>query len=237
MTLVWSCVRGYATAVFFHINHGDHMLRNFSIGKRIVFLCAVLTVGILSTLYMVLYISSLVKEHSLEEMQKIMVEGEKAKIKVCVDAAASILGQAILDVKDEEARLAVIRDYIDLFTFEKDKSGYYFVYKGTVNVALPPQKSLQGQDLGDRKDVNGVFYVQELAKQAAKGGGFTSYIFGKPQPGGGVKDAPKLAYSVPIPGSDYFIGTGIYIDNIEATKDQITQEMDSITNKVLYIVR
>ena len=213
------------------------MLRNFSIGTRIVFLSAIMALTILGALYMLTYTASSVKEHSLAETQEIMLDGEKAKIKLGVDAAASILGQALMHVEDEEQKIAVIRDYIDKFTFEEDRSGYFFVYKGTVNIALPPQKQNQGQDLGDRKDVNGVFYVRELAKQAARGGGFTSYLFGKPLADGTVKEnAPKLAYSAPIPGTDYFIGTGIYIDNIEAVTEQITATMDDIVLTALLVV-
>ena len=212
------------------------MLRNYSIGTRIIALAAIMMAVILLVLYMVVHTASLVKEKALDETQRIMTDGEKAKLEVAVSAAASILGHAIKAAGDENEKIEIIRRYIDDFTFELDKSGYFFVYKGTVNVALPPQKSTQGKDLGANRDVNGVYYVRELAAQAAKGGGFTSYIFGKPQPGGGVKDAPKLAYSKPIPGSDYFIGTGIYIDNIDATKTAIRSGMDDMVFTVLLSV-
>ena len=59
------------------------MLRNYSIGSRITFLCILLTVGILVTLYMVTYTASLVKEQSLLQSQELMVDGEKAKIRGC----------------------------------------------------------------------------------------------------------------------------------------------------------
>ena len=212
------------------------MLRNYSIGARVVFLSVIMTLCILATLYMLVYTASSVKEHALHESEAIMLRGEEAKIKVCVDAAANILGEALSTVSNTDERLALIRRYVDKFTFEEDKSGYFFVYNGTVNIALPANKSLQGKDLGTNKDVNGVFYVQELAKQATKGGGFTTYIFGKPLQDGTLKDVPKLAYSVPIPGTTYFIGTGIYIDNIDATNVRIQTNLDAIVSNSLLFV-
>ena len=212
------------------------MLRNYSIRARIIFLTSIMAAAIFLVLYMLVYTASLVKEHSVQKIEDIMLAGEKNKLQVAVESAASILEKAIKAAANKEEELSIIREYIDTFRFEDDNSGYYFVYKGTVNVALPPQKALQGQDLGDRKDSTGVFYVQELAKQAAKGGGFTTYIFGKPQSNGTLKDALKLAYSTPIKGSEYFIGTGIYIDNIDIVKTAMIQEMDGIVFSTLLFV-
>lgn len=93
-----------------------------------------------------------------------------------------------------------------------------------MNVALPPKKEIQGKDLGETKDKNGVLYVRELAKAAAAGGGFVQYVFPKPEKG----DQPKLGYAEMIPGTDVWIGTGIYIDNIENAKLAIAQAMGDL---------
>ncbi|MBV5328858.1 MAG: cache domain-containing protein [Chlorobium sp.] len=64
--------------------------------------------------------------------------------------------------------------------FEEEQSGYCFVYENTVNVALPPAKVKQGNDLGGLKDKNGIYFVKELMEQAGKFGGFVQYVFPKP---------------------------------------------------------
>ena len=107
--------------------------------------------------------------------------------------------------------------------FESDKSGYYFVYNGTTNVALPPKKELQGKDLGDLKDKNGVYLVRDLRDKAKGGGGFVEYIWPKP----GAGDVPKLSYAEMIPGTDMWIGTGIYLDNIAAYKNSMAEDLNS----------
>lgn len=71
-----------------------------------------------------------------------------------------------------------------------------------MNVALPPAKDKQGQDLGDSRDTNGVYFVRELMEQAVKGGGFGQYSFPKPR---GNRDTAKLGYAEMIPGTRMWI--------------------------------
>ncbi len=80
------------------------------------------------------------------------------------------------------------------------------------------------------------FFVRELARSAQNGGGFVQYIFDKP--GKGLQ--PKLAYATMIPGTDMWIGTGVYIDNIEAAKLRVATMIDSAvkadTTKIVLIM-
>nr|WP_311394744.1 cache domain-containing protein [Campylobacter hepaticus] len=57
----------------------------------------------------------------------------------------------------------------------------------------------QSSDLGNAKDSNGIFYVQELYKKALNKGGFVSYKFTKPQNDGSTVIADKTSYSYLIP--------------------------------------
>jgi methyl-accepting chemotaxis protein len=129
-----------------------------------------------------------------------------------------------------EERIAAIRLSVDNIRFEADNSGYYFVYQDTTNIALPPKKELQGKDLGDLKDKNDVYFVKDMRDQANKGGGFVSYIWPKPEAG----DTPKLSYAEMIPGTDFWIGTGVYIDNIDATKTTISNEINIKVKAFIY---
>jgi methyl-accepting chemotaxis protein len=138
-----------------------------------------------------------------------------------------MLGTAIKDVTDKEQAVAVIRNLVDQIRYESDKSGYFLVYDGTVNVALPPKKELQGKDLAGIKDKNGVMIVQEMRDKARAGGGFVNYIWAKP----GAGDTRKLTYAEMIPGTQMWIGTGVYLDNIEAYKDQMAGDIGSMVSK------
>ena len=144
-------------------------------------------------------------------------------------------GRSIKSLDSEEKKIAAIRDALDDIRFEKDNSGYYFVYQGTVNVCLPPKKSLQGKDLSDLKDKNDVYLVRNLRDKARAGGDFVQYIWPKP----GAGDVPKLSYAEMIPGTDFWIGTGVYLDNINAyigkMKSSIVEKANSTILRMLLI--
>jgi methyl-accepting chemotaxis protein len=111
------------------------------------------------------------KGTGIEEAGKLMLADQKDKLRVATHTIALALGQLLQGVTDETQRIEIIRKAIDPIRFEEDKSGYYFVYSKTTCVALPPKKELQGKDLGELKDKNGVYLVRELRDKAQGGGG------------------------------------------------------------------
>jgi len=119
------------------------------------------------------------------------------------------LGDVLKDVPEKEAQLKIIRQFIDPVRFFVDMSGYFFVYNfDCVNVAHATQKDLVGKNLFEHKDSRGKLDIQALSATAKKGSGFVEYYWVKPGSEGEFK---KLSYVEPIPGTDYFIGTGIYL--------------------------
>ncbi|WP_419783366.1 methyl-accepting chemotaxis protein [Maridesulfovibrio sp.] len=212
------------------------MLKNLSIAGRFVLLLASVLVFLVVCGAMFLVEIRDVEHIGLSEIENVMLQGQKNKVEVATRAAAESIGVQLKEVEGDDAKIAFIRNSIDSFRFENDKSGYFFVYKGTVNVALPPKKSLHGKDLSGAKDKNGVYFVRELDKEARSGGGFVEYIFDKP--GKGLQ--PKIAYATMIPGTDMWIGTGVYIDNIEAERERVRNVIDdevvSDTTRIILIM-
>ena len=212
------------------------MLRNYSIGMRITIIICILMLTVMALVAAIIVTANDVKDRSLTDAQAVMMEGERAKIKLGTHTIAQALGHALKGVSDPGEQAAIISRYINDIRFEADKSGYYFVYRGTVVFVHPIQPNLVGKDLGQTKDAGGVYYVSDLYKAAQKGGGFVEFIFGKPAPGGGVVNAPKLAYVEMIPGTDLWISTGIYIDNIDAYKADMDERMSSQLMKRMAVV-
>jgi methyl-accepting chemotaxis protein len=165
-----------------------------------------------------------VRDMGLGKTGAVMLEDQKAKLQVATHTAALAVGHAIEDIDDQQKKIEMVRKLVDDIRFEGDQSGYYFVYENTINVVLPPAKAKQGKDLGDLKDKNGVYFVKELMEQAGKGGGFVQYVFPKPP---GNQDTPKLAYAEMIPGTRMWIGTGVYIDNVDTFVGAMAGEMNS----------
>ncbi len=161
-----------------------------------------------------------------------MTEDAKDKIKVATHSMAMALGAALRGIADPAAQNERINAMVDPIRFEADQSGYYFVYRGTTVVRVPPKPELTGKDLGETKDAQGRFFVRELAKMAQAGGGFVEYIFAKP----GKGDQPKLGYAEMIPGTDLWVGTGVYIDNVVEAQAAMAAELRAGSYRALLTV-
>ncbi|WP_147820565.1 methyl-accepting chemotaxis protein [Salidesulfovibrio onnuriiensis] len=205
------------------------MFNNLSIRFRIFGLLGLMLACLIVAVLMLVRTMDTIGAYSLNETQTIMMDLQKAKLQVAVSSMAKSFA-ALLDGLPEEQQVAEFRKALTGNLYEEDKSGYYFVYTGTVAVAHPVRPDRNGNDFKDAKDQNGVYFVQDLFKQAEAGGGFVSYVY----PKGDKGLVPKLSYAMMIPGTKYWIGTGIYIDNIDEAKATISSHINGIvTNETL----
>ncbi len=147
---------------------------------------------------------------------KLYYTHEAARIKVAESAtrsmAAGIGGVLASQPADSLSGVELCRRLIDHVRFFDDQSGYFFMYDFRChNVAHGIQKNLQGQNLYDYQDSRGTFVIRELLALASgnSNGGYLEYYWNNPVTG---NEEPKLAYVIKVPGIDYFIGSGIYLD-------------------------
>jgi methyl-accepting chemotaxis protein len=212
------------------------MLRNISISIRIGVIIALLGCFIAGLTATVFLVAQQVKKFGIADTEEMMLEGQKEKIRLGTQTMATALGKALNGVTDDQEQHAIISRYIKEYRFEDDQSGYYYTYKGTVIFMHPTLPNREGEDLGQTADVNGVYYVRDLYENAKRGGGFVSFIFPKPGPNGNMEDTPKLAYVEYIPGTDIWISTGIYIDNIDKHKANMEKRVNASILRYLFII-
>jgi methyl-accepting chemotaxis protein len=205
------------------------MLRKLKISGRLALIIAILIAFITGIILSFFYGFNNVKNLSVDKAQNIMFNGQKEKVELIVKGIGTALESAIENENDTEKQKDIMRAAVEQFRFEKDKSGYIFIYEGTKNVAMPTNKSLIGQDLGNKQDVNGKYFIRELRDVSVSGGGFVEYVFPKP----GKGDQPKISYAQMIKGSNCWLGTGVYLDNIEEEKAVINSEITSVVNRIL----
>jgi len=185
---------------------------SLSIRTKIMILFAISLVSVVAVISSSAVYSYKITELEVAEAQGMMLQGQKEKIKVATESMAQALSKAIVDEPDETVRIDTLRKMIKDAFFEEDASGYYFIYRGTTSVAHPVKPALHGKDLNDLKGKDGVYSVRELARVAQSGGGFVRFTWDKP---GKDEPMPKLGYATMIPGTDFWIGTGVYIDTID----------------------
>ena len=143
--------------------------------------------------------------------QEIGIDTYKQIMIAVVHASAVGLSEVMKNYKTEAKRTDLIRTYVNKISFYPDKTGYLFVTSlDGLNIALPNPNQWQGKNLYDHKDSHGKYVVRELSVAAKKGGGFVEYYWTKP---GSTGEHKKLGYVEPITGTNYFIGTGVYIED------------------------
>jgi len=127
-----------------------------------------------------------------------------------VHSYAVAIGEAVLEMDSDSIKIAFIRRAIDSFVFYPDSSGYFYVYDyDCVNIAHGTQQDLQDQNLIDFQDSRGTYVIRELSAMAQSGGGYVEYWWIKP---GETGEKKKLGYVEPIPNTNYFIGSGVYLE-------------------------
>ena len=100
-----------------------------------------------------------------------------------------------------------------------DGKGYFWIdTKEGVNVVLLGRPS-EGKSRIDLVDPNGTYFIKEmLANGLKEGGGFTDLMFAKPNE---TTPLPKRNYTVCFQPWGWVIGTGVWIDQIDA---QVAEE-------------
>lgn len=167
--------------------------------------------------------SNTVKVLAIQKTGDVMLKDQQNKLQVATHSLALALGHSIESITNKDEQINIFRRYIKDIRFEEDKSGYFMIYQGTTMIAHPIREDLNGKDLKALKDKNNTLFVKKMAEQAKSGGGFVKYIWEKP----GAGDTLKLTYTEMIPGTDYWIGTGVYLDNIDTYQAEMTQEINA----------
>jgi methyl-accepting chemotaxis protein len=171
------------------------------------------------------------KTQMIERVGVIMTDEAKDKIMVLTQAITTNVTASTKNITDQDEIIGIIKNLVYGIRFEDDQSGYIFVYQETTNRVMPPNPAMEGTDLKDLKDPNGLYFIRELNETAKKGGGFVEYVFDKP--GKGVQ--PKVSYSAMIPGTELWIGTGVYIDNIAEAQAAVASDLESAAVRSLTI--
>jgi signal transduction histidine kinase len=139
-----------------------------------------------------------------------LLEWNKKIAVAYVHSFAVSIGEAVIEMTDDSTKINYIRRAIDPISFYPDNSGYFYVYDfDCVNIAHARQKDLQGQNLYNYIDSRGKFVIRDLSSMAQLGGGYVEFYWIKP---GDTGEKKKLGYVESIPNTNFFIGTGVYLE-------------------------
>ncbi|MGX9463474.1 cache domain-containing protein, partial [Shewanella sp. A14] len=192
-------------------------LRNKLLGLALIPISLILTV--LLSLFYVNESASLAKD--IENFRSELISERQNQLKESVQIAQGVV-EYQLALGDKGNVNAALRD------LRFGSAGYFFIWDDTgTNILLPIKPELEGQNKIDLTDPNGTKIVVGLLDAAKSGRGSFSYYYQKP---GSSKLIEKLSYSVMIPNTNWMLGSGAYIDDIDesiaAYETHKTEEMN-----------
>jgi len=186
--------------------------KNWSIPAKIMSISIVTIVIIMAG--MLLYYLPLTEKKLMEE--------KKTATKDLVDVAYTLVASYEAKVKSGELKLdeAQKRVHANLRSLRYKDGDYFFVTDSNNKVVMHGIKQeLEGKDMSGEKDPNGKYIFREFTKVAKeKGEGFVDYMWPK---AGNTKPVPKISYVKHFKQWDWILGTGIYVDDVEAEVSKI----------------
>ncbi|MFA7418936.1 MAG: methyl-accepting chemotaxis protein [Melioribacteraceae bacterium] len=170
-------------------------------------------------LFLFVYLLPTVKTHLFDEKRmatKHIVEVSAAVIKnyIAMEASGTL--------SKEEAQQKAIEA---VKTLRYNESEYFWINDLEPKMVMHPLKpQLDGTNISDNKDPNGVYLFREFVKVAqAKGAGFVEYSWDKP---GRTEPQPKISYVQLLKEWGWVVGSGIYVDDVE-------DEVSALNNSIL----
>tara|TARA_Y100000782_G_scaffold111650_1_gene140263 strand:+ start:1565 stop:3244 length:1680 start_codon:yes stop_codon:yes gene_type:complete len=183
------------------------MLGNFSIKFRLLGIVAIFVSGVIGLLVLMM----LDYRHSLYDQRGAELKSLVASVISQAEAADRAVAAGKLTLDDAQDQ---IKRVLNLARYRGGE--YFFVIDHDHNMVLHPIKpELNGRNLADLKDANGVMIFQSMTSVVAKSGsGTVSYLWPK---AGSDQPVDKVSYVQDFKPWGWIIGTGVYVDDLSAT--------------------
>lgn len=187
-------------------------MANLSLKNKILLLVNLPIVTIVLLLMALLYSEMRSKgQQEIHQFRSEMMQEKQTALMNHLQIAASAVAPYLNQAVPTEQQIAAAKAVLRAMSFSDD--GYMFVYdRQGINIVHGSNASLEGKNLSQLQDPNGVYVIKQLLAAAEQGGGFVTYIWDEKTRGGLT---PKLSYALPLFNKQWMLGSGFYIDDIE----------------------
>lgn len=231
------------------------MWKNLKIWMKLVIMGVLSLVGIFVIYFISVNALNQIKEKSLDTLEtSIRYEYDRYTLSQVVNLM-SMLNKIYTDYNtvagsyDKESLIGTIDDVY--FTFESlddvkeyaadliaamnyDSEGKYFIYDTDGNCIIDYGNDKAGENVYDKQDDKGTYYIQSIIDKAKKGGDFTEYYLNDQLSG---ELLPLKAYSQRYNNFDWIVGTGVYTDTIDTTVEEQKAILEEDANTYLNYIR
>lgn len=159
-------------------------------------------------------------EQQRQSIQEAYQSSKDAELRHYVDLAEHSIAHLYERADTEDAKREALKILAQL---DYGDDGYFFAYDFDGNTLVHPrQPELLGRNLWNWENVDGTKTIRILIARARSGGGYERYLWSKPS---SSTVAPKLAYVTALPKWGWVIGTGIYLDDVDAAVAKIDEQV------------
>jgi len=170
----------------------------------------------------------------IQEIKTEMMKSKRAELKNYLDMAFTSIKKIYDQSENKDDKDLIIKAQNIIRELRYGKSGYVFFhhYDGTIG-ALGPKPELEGKNIWEMKDAKGLKLMQAMTAEAKKGEGYVHLWWPKP---GQDAPAPKLNFVMGLQKWQMFLGTGFYLDDIDAAVAAKQKEINArIRNTLIFI--
>lgn len=203
-----------------------HFLSSLRIAYRVQFIAIVAMLGCVALCWF-----------ALQANERILRDGIRIKTQQHVDIAISVLQHysdraASGELSEDDAKRMAIDTIKHLRYAGKE---YFWIHDDQVKMIMHPFKpELDGTDISQVKDPNGkTLFIEMTNAVKSHGDGFVEYMWPKP----GLKDPlPKVSYVKGFASWGWIVGSGVYVDMIDAAVNEQIKEFGAVVAGLLFVI-
>jgi methyl-accepting chemotaxis protein len=183
-----------------------------------------------------------------EELTALKKEYLKSQVQTAMSILDAVAKDADLSPEDKQKQAFAL---VKALRYGPENKDYFWINDLHPRMVMHPYKpEMDGQDLTDNKDPNGKRLFVEFARVSKESGeGFVNYLWPKY---GADKPQPKLSFVRLFKEWGWVVGTGLYIDDIDAMvnirraeleqrlkgeADQLNQKVESVKHNIEKSIR
>ncbi len=173
---------------------------------------------------------------ALPQMKATMLEERHTALKSEIELASGFVQQLVGEAASghmttEEAQT---RAKAGLRAMRFAGGNYFFVYsKEGDAIVMPGNPAREGKNFLDDVDVNKKPFMREIITSAQHGGAFVSYEFPR---AGQTKPVPKVAFEGFIEPWGWVIGSGVYLDDIDAAYADLVRSVGLVAGAIALLI-
>ena len=172
---------------------------------------------------LLLFETQRLERQQAQVLEDVLLNVKRDELRSYIALALTSISHLYAAGRDDQAAKEQAKAILSNMTFGDD--GYFYVYADDgLNLVHPRQPDLVGTNLWNMRDSDGTFVIRELIARAKEGGGYQRYLWPKPSTG---KVERKLGYSVALPRWGWMLGTGIYLDDVDAAAARLRGNLRS----------